>query len=147
MGERYEPWTHGDLATWSEWLAANRVLKPDARNFISSFDARQEIRPEYLAEIFEPRALNSLLVAMERGCPDLLEWWRSRVTADAHERTRFPASIVARSGPQALFQTPQVVVGTIHSVKGSQADVVFLFPDLSRAGDAQYQIAGRLAIR
>jgi len=34
------------------------------------------------------------------------------------------------------------VVGTIHSVKGGQADVVYLFPDLSQAGDAQYQRAG-----
>jgi superfamily I DNA/RNA helicase len=38
--------------------------------------------------------------------------------------------------------TPQVVVGTIHSVKGGQADVVYLFPDLSQAGDAQYNRGG-----
>jgi superfamily I DNA/RNA helicase len=35
-----------------------------------------------------------------------------------------------------------VVVGTIHSVKGGQADVVYLFPDLSPAGDAQYRRPG-----
>jgi superfamily I DNA/RNA helicase len=35
-----------------------------------------------------------------------------------------------------------MVVGTIHSVKGGQADVVYLFPDLSRAGDAQYRQCG-----
>ena len=35
-----------------------------------------------------------------------------------------------------------MVVGTIHSVKGGQADVVYLFPDLSQAGDAQYQRKG-----
>jgi superfamily I DNA/RNA helicase len=34
------------------------------------------------------------------------------------------------------------VVGTIHSVKGGQADVVYLFPDLSKAGDAQYHQHG-----
>ena len=33
-------------------------------------------------------------------------------------------------------------MGTIHSVKGGQADVVYLFPDLSRAGDEQYQCVG-----
>jgi superfamily I DNA/RNA helicase len=37
---------------------------------------------------------------------------------------------------------PKVVVGTIHSVKGGQADVVYLFPDLSQAGDAQYNRGG-----
>jgi superfamily I DNA/RNA helicase len=37
---------------------------------------------------------------------------------------------------------PKVVVGTIHSVKGGEADVVHLFPDISQAGDAQYQRCG-----
>ncbi len=37
---------------------------------------------------------------------------------------------------------PQVMIGTIHSVKGGQADVVYLFPDLSQAGDAQYNRGG-----
>jgi superfamily I DNA/RNA helicase len=35
-----------------------------------------------------------------------------------------------------------VIVGTIHSVKGGQADVVYLFPDLSPAGDGQYRRGG-----
>jgi superfamily I DNA/RNA helicase len=35
------------------------------------------------------------------------------------------------------------VVGTVHSVKGGEADVVYLFPDLSAAGDAQYSLPGR----
>jgi len=35
-----------------------------------------------------------------------------------------------------------VIVGTIHSVKGGEADVVCLFPDLSGEGDAAYQQAG-----
>ena len=41
-----------------------------------------------------------------------------------------------------MIDTPQVVVGTVHSVKGGQADVVYLFPDLSLAGDANYQRFG-----
>jgi superfamily I DNA/RNA helicase len=45
-------------------------------------------------------------------------------------------------GPRTLVETPQVVVGTIHSVKGGEADVVYLFPDLSRAGDASLNRGG-----
>jgi superfamily I DNA/RNA helicase len=41
-----------------------------------------------------------------------------------------------------LLERPQVIVGTIHSVKGGEADVVILFPDLSQAGDAAYQRYG-----
>ena len=50
--------------------------------------------------------------------------------------------IAAKRGPHSLIEDPQVIVGTIHSVKGGQADVVYLFPDLSRAGNANYQVAG-----
>ena len=72
----------------------------------------------------------------------LLDWWRARVTADVRNRVQFPADVAAARGPRALLETPQVVVGTIHSVKGGQADVVYLFPDLSQAGDAQYNRGG-----
>ena len=80
--------------------------------------------------------------AWDCGYRDLLEWWRTRVTADASERVTFPADITARRGPRALLEVPKVVVGTIHSVKGGQADVVYLFPDISQAGDAQYARIG-----
>lgn len=33
---------------------------------------------------------------------------------------------------------PRVIVGTIHSVKGGEADEVYLFPDLSGAGSGEY---------
>ncbi|MDP2857691.1 MAG: hypothetical protein Q8P50_06885 [Bacillota bacterium] len=37
-------------------------------------------------------------------------------------------------GADALLRRPLVTVGTIHSVKGGEADVVYLFPDLSYSG-------------
>jgi superfamily I DNA/RNA helicase len=64
------------------------------------------------------------------------------MSAEYYARTQFPASVVAQRGLQTLIEDPHVVVGTIHSVKGGQADVVYLFPDLSRAGDGHYQRFG-----
>jgi superfamily I DNA/RNA helicase len=72
----------------------------------------------------------------------LLIWWRRLVTADFRGRVEFAANVAAAHGPRALMDPPKVVVGTIHSVKGGEADVVYLFPDLSHAGDAQYRRAG-----
>jgi superfamily I DNA/RNA helicase len=62
--------------------------------------------------------------------------------ASFHSRVQFPCEIALQHGPSALTETPQVVVGTIHSVKGGEADVVYLFPDLSKAGSAEYQRFG-----
>lgn len=79
----------------------------------------------------------------ERGVlPENLRLVGARVRADVHGRIQFPADLAARHGPRALLEPPKVIVGTIHSVKGGQADVVYLFPDLSQAGDAQYQSFG-----
>ena len=72
----------------------------------------------------------------------LLGWWRDHLATDFRRRVQFPADIAALRGPQALRGAPQVVVGTIHSVKGGQADVVYLFPDLSRSAAAQYHQCG-----
>ena len=55
---------------------------------------------------------------------------------------QFPTGVALAGGTAALEESPRVIVGTIHSVKGGQADVVFLFPDLSPAGDAAYQRHG-----
>jgi superfamily I DNA/RNA helicase len=71
-----------------------------------------------------------------------LAWWGERIAPPFRKRIQLPASIAARRGSQALVETPQVIVGTIHSVKGGEADVVFLFPDLSPAGERQYRRGG-----
>lgn len=97
---------------------------------------------ERLAELFEPAALDSMMAAWDSGSVAMLKWWRSRLTEDGRKRVEFPVEVALRGGPQALLATPQVIVGTIHSVKGGQADVVYLFPDLSRSGDAQYARGG-----
>jgi superfamily I DNA/RNA helicase len=86
--------------------------------------------------------LESLLIAFEGNYKQLLDWWRRRVAASFHTRVRFPVEVALAGGAQALRETPRVTVGTIHSVKGGEADVVFLFPDLSQAGDAAYQRFG-----
>ena len=72
----------------------------------------------------------------------MLSWWKERLTNDVRARAEFPAQIAIKRGPRALAETPKVIVGTIHSVKGGEADLVYLFPDLSEAGVAQYRRDG-----
>ena len=141
-GADHRPWTLGDVVQWAEWLKADGVLRRGQKAKFKTFDLAQPATFQSLSEIFEPAALDSLMDAWDAGYRELLEWWRTRVTADVGMRVRFPAEVTVRRGPQALLDTPNVVVGTIHSVKGGQADVVYLFPDLSQAGDAQYARGG-----
>lgn len=48
------------------------------------------------------------------------------------------ALTVARKSAAELLKQPRVIVGTVHSVKGGEADCVYLFPDMSPAGYAQW---------
>jgi DNA helicase-2/ATP-dependent DNA helicase PcrA len=141
LGERHRLWTQADVALWAEWLSSKGILRHGAKKQLLRADDA-EAGVEYLDAIFEPAALESLMDAWERDRRGLLNWWRERLTADAAKRAEFPSEIAARFGPEGLIDTPKIVVGTIHSVKGGQADVVYLFPDLSRAGDEQYQRMG-----
>jgi DNA helicase-2/ATP-dependent DNA helicase PcrA len=141
-GEGHRPWSHGDLAAWAELLQAKGVLRHGVKAKLRAADAERQVTIEHLADLFEPAALESMMAAWDAGYRELLGWWRARLTTDAAKRVEFPAAIVAARGPGALLETPKVVVGTIHSVKGGEADAVYLFPDLSQAGDAQYARGG-----
>jgi superfamily I DNA/RNA helicase len=117
-------------------------LKHGVKKRIQAANPEQPVSIETLDDLFEPGALDELLACFEGDHRTLLRWWQRRLTADVSKRAEFPAQIAAARGPQALVDAPRVIVGTIHSVKGGEADVVFLFPDLSQAGDAAYQRFG-----
>jgi DNA helicase II / ATP-dependent DNA helicase PcrA len=140
-GEGQRQWTHGDVRLWAECLC-DGILKPGARELLIAAYAREPVTMGRLADILERESLDSLLAALENNWRALLDWWCSLVAPDYRNRVQFPASVVERRGTRALAEEPKIIVGTIHSVKGGEADVVCLFPDLSRASGDQYQIAG-----
>jgi hypothetical protein len=142
FGEVHREWTAGEFALWTEWLTAKGILKHGAKAQIRDLDASRPVTMAELDAVFETGVLESLLNCFEGDHRVLLSWWRSRVNSAMQNRIQFPADIATVRGPQALLEKPQVTVGTIHSVKGGEADVVILFPDLSQAGDAAYQRYG-----
>jgi superfamily I DNA/RNA helicase len=141
-GEGQRQWTQRDVTLWVDCLRSQGVLRPGARELLRSAGGKEAVTIEQLAQVLEPAALASFLATFDSDWRALLDWWRALMSPDNCNRIQFPASVVARRGPQTLVEEPQVVVGTIHSVKGGQADVVYLFPDLSRAAEASYQVAG-----
>ena len=142
FGDGHREWTAGEFVLWTEWLVANGVLKHGAIARIAKLDPAQSMKLEDLDAVFETAALESLLACFDDDYRKLLSWWRHRLNGAMQNRIQFPVDIAGAHGPQALLERPQVTVGTIHSVKGGEADVVILFPDLSQAGDAAYQRYG-----
>lgn len=142
FGESSRAWTCGDLGLWVEWLHSEGVIKRGAKKKLPNLTPADTATIETLDDTFEPAAIESLLKTFDGDYRELLDWWRRRLNATVFKRAQFPADIAAIRGPQALLDVPRVVVGTIHSVKGGEADVVYLFPDLSGEGDAAYQQSG-----
>jgi superfamily I DNA/RNA helicase len=142
FGVGHREWTAGEFALWTEWLTAKGILKHGAKAQIRDLDASRPVTMAELDAVFETGALESLLECFEGDHRVLLSWWRGRVNGAMQNRIQFPADIATVRGPQALLEKPRVTVGTIHSVKGGETDVVILFPDLSQAGDASYQRYG-----
>jgi len=142
FGEHDRQWTHGELGLWTAWLVGNGILKPTARELLKKSNHLEPVSCKHLVAVFEPAAAESMVTAYEAGAGQLLEWWRARLKAEFWRRSQFPLAIAKARGPHALMQPPKVVVGTIHSVKGGEADVVYVFPDLSRSGDTSYNRGG-----
>jgi hypothetical protein len=141
-GDDSRPWTYRDLKSWASWLRSTGILKPDAGAQIEQSIDSALVTPEQLTYLFEAGPLNSLLTTFQGDYRQLLDWWRRRLAAPFHSRVKFPAEVALRGGPKVLNESPKVIVGTIHSVKGGEADVVFLFPDVSPAAGAEYQRYG-----
>lgn len=72
------------------------------------------------------------------GVPYCTDWLKSRLVKAKQAPAEYPLHCIAKRGPAAIQNDPQVFVGTIHSFKGSEADVVVVFPDLSYQGYAEY---------
>jgi superfamily I DNA/RNA helicase len=134
FGEARHDWTLADLALWAEPLQSKGILRHGAKKKLQAVVGTERVTIDTLDQIFEPGALEALLEAFEGDHRSFLRWWRRNLTADMQKRIQYPCEVVMARGPKALLDAPKVIVGTIHSVKGGEADVVFLFPDLSPQG-------------
>ena len=127
FGELSRLWTGQDVKRWAAVIKTKGIFRRGAKGAIAGLPDR-ELTFEEVAALFESD--EELEIA---ATPDLA-WFSRNLLASARQTMEYPILVAKRRGPLALTETPRVVLGTIHSVKGGQADVVYLFPDLSLAG-------------
>ncbi len=127
-------WSLEDILAWSRPLDPEVVFLPDARGVIDDMaeEDRRNLRPPMMRRLLTSHAI-------EAGYKADPEWFNQHLGPSRRRDAAYPLAVVTQRGPQALLESPRVTVGTIHSVKGGQADVVFLFPDLSGAGMTEWR--------
>lgn len=62
-----------------------------------------------------------------------VDWLIDNLKAERQEGIKYPLKVYNAGGQDALMADPKITIGTVHSVKGGESDVVFLYPDLSDA--------------
>jgi len=119
-------WTHRELELFTGVIKTKGVLKRGAKKQIAALaKAEPDARATDLVKYFEPGVLMD-------AWPPTLDWIRPRILDSKHSSMQFPLRIIDEHGVKGLTATPKITVGTIHSVKGGEADSVYLFPDISR---------------
>lgn len=140
MGDRAARWSGCLVQQWVPYLRSKGLLKRGAKKTIESLLLDEQVTIQHLDAWFERGPLERMLDTFDLPYQHLLRWWIENVTPSRAEQVAFPGRVADRY--LEWLTQPQITVGTIHSVKGGQADVVYLFPDLSRSGAEQYGMRG-----
>ena len=77
---------------------------------------------------------------LQAGMEGDLNWYENHLVSSKIKGSEFPLQVLRASENDidSLREEPKALVGTIHSVKGGEAEVVYLFPDVSLAGAREW---------
>jgi superfamily I DNA/RNA helicase len=136
-GEDGPYWDVLQLLGWAPYIKAGQgglvhgqgkkvlaVLKTAVKEAAQGLHTTREVLAQVLSE-------EAIAPALARD----LTWFKEHLLKQRRDRAGYPLKIMEAYGVEALRREPGVIIGTIHSVKGGQADVVFLFPDLPPSVD------------
>lgn len=135
LGELARPWTGEDVRRWSHVIRKQGLMVRGAKGAIEALPAGEVDYPT-LAALFADEA------ELEQAVEPDLGWFSNNLLAASRAPMTFPIEVARKRGAKALLEQPRVVLGTIHSVKGGQADVVLLAPDLSARGNREWTTVG-----
>lgn len=148
----FDTTTRPRLWTWSELWRWVEVMRSDATCIVRGMKTLVEakakdpdsnkrfVTQEDGLAVFGEQNWNSLRDAFRMTKP--WRWLDERVMPSKAALLDYALTICERGCAGALASPPRVVVGTVHSVKGGQADTVFLAPDLSQAGYSEWLAGG-----
>lgn len=120
-------WTGDDVQAWLELVKIKDAgLVSNAKRIAATW-TRDPVPYEDVVSLFKTGE------AMDWATEPDPDWLASCLLKAKADYAAYPLQVARQHGHAALSREPQVVVGTIHSVKGAGADVVYLAPDISAA--------------
>lgn len=127
-------WTWAEFAAWIDPLNAAGFLKRGAKTKLEQLAAKRGEQTVDNATLRELLDGENGLAELRRIESNPVAWFNERLNKSRAPAFEFPINVVNRRGAAALTEEPNLMIGTVHSVKGGEADAVILFPDLSPQG-------------
>jgi superfamily I DNA/RNA helicase len=143
------PWTWKRLWSWLE-LIDSKLLANGAKAECKRLGTTEET-----AELPVCGSLVQCAAALDAIFADGMNTWdgnptwlRGLLLETATKKMEYPIAVAEKHGGKALRDDPKIVIGTVHSTKGSESDAVYLLPDLSMSAVDEWQTPeGETAIR
>jgi superfamily I DNA/RNA helicase len=135
-------WSVAQFVTWADYLKVNDdgLKKKVGRKFIKDLKLKIE---EGAPELHSIRnMLDAILTptAVTRALNRDINWLLDNVKKTRREGLEYPAHVYRKYGLDAIETEPKITIGTVHSVKGGESGVVYVFPDISYKADQEFQL-------
>jgi DNA helicase-2/ATP-dependent DNA helicase PcrA len=124
-GESARLWSWEDMKAWVEPMKARGVLSHGAKTIIESRCLEGRFGEKPGEEVLSVEEFLKLFVNDEvaQHAWDLdVEWWQANLLASKAERLEYGVELYKRHGGESLRREPRLTIGTVHSVKGGEAD-------------------------
>lgn len=135
-GEQSRMWTPEDLRRWFDLVKADVVLRKGLKAQVDKMEGDDPIEDILLLMTWLQGE------SYERAMEGDLGWLQRVALPSKAGTLEYPLTIARRRGARTLMDMPRLFIGTIHSVKGAEADVVYVCPDVSQAGAREWQRVG-----
>lgn len=134
-------WTYRELWEWAGCLKAEEIFHRGAKTLMRR-KAEGEETSGLAVEVDDLEQWFADPVAAEKATAGDVGWLQSNLLDTYRKPIGYACNILEARGPKALKDQPKITLGTVHSVKGGEASIVVLFPDLSPAGYQEWSTPG-----
>lgn len=126
-------WSVEDLKCWMDVVKSQGVLTLGAKSLLKKWETEgKQPGDDEISSLFD-RGATGAFEAIESAWDGRLDWFRDHIMPSKAKSFKFPFTVAEKQGIEALTAEPQIILGTVHSVKGAEAATVLVLPDLSRA--------------
>lgn len=134
-------WNVPQFVTWAKFIKTgdNGLIRKQGKEGIKALELAIEENQQGLHSV--KNVLRDILTenAINKALNRDIGWFTDMIRKEKKEALEYPISVMQQNGVEAIEERSKIIIGTIHSVKGGEANVVYLFPDISFQADAQMQ--------